>query len=209
MIEIAYTLQKLNNFNSLVSLMSALNNSAVHRLKHTFAALSDDTKKQLEELRAATKVCSAFSFLLICFVKQLTPLSGRLESEDISCSFGSRAGAGDSVYWSDADRYYFYGRRERVLCSWSCQRYGFFLFFFFPRPLEALISDVLFAVSKFEKLHGMVSEVLSYQANGYVDLDVNEQLRDFLMELPHNSEDELFQLSLIREPRGAEKSSLA
>ena len=85
----------------------------------------------------------------------------------------------------------------------------FFCFFFFPRPLEALISDVLFAVSKFEKLHGMVSEVLSYQANGYVDLDVNEQLRDFLMELPHNSEDELFQLSLIREPRGAEKSSLA
>jgi hypothetical protein len=55
-IEIAYGLQRLNNFNSLVSFMSALNNSAVHRLKHTFDGLSDEANRQLNELKEATKV---------------------------------------------------------------------------------------------------------------------------------------------------------
>lgn len=48
----------------------------------------------------------------------------------------------------------------------------------------------LINVSKFEKLHGMVSDLLSFQQNTYQDVEYNEQLSTFLVELPHNSEGE-------------------
>jgi hypothetical protein len=46
----------------------------------------------------------------------------------------------------------------------------------------------LINVSKFEKLHGMVSDLLSFQQNTYQDIVFNEQLSNFLVELPHNGE---------------------
>ena len=164
-IEIAATLQKLNNFMSLVSLMSALNNSAVHRLKHSFDALSDDAKRTLEELRAATKVDSNQKMIRSALAAAQGPT---IPFIGVTLT--------DITFMDDANASFIRG---------------------------------LVNVSKFEKLHGMINDVLSFQSSPYVDIDVNEQLREFLIELPHNAEDELFKLSLLREPRGADKASLA
>ena len=38
-LDVATELKKLNNFNSLMAIISGLNNSAVYRLKHTFNSL--------------------------------------------------------------------------------------------------------------------------------------------------------------------------
>ncbi len=35
--EVLRELRELNNFNSIMNIMAALNNAAIHRLKHTFA----------------------------------------------------------------------------------------------------------------------------------------------------------------------------
>merc|ERR1711991_1035583 len=163
-VEIAYVLQRLQNFNSLVSVMSALNNSAVHRLKHTFEGLSEDSKRQLEELRTATKVESNRKNLRNALAQAQGPA---IPFIGVTLT--------DITFMDDAN---------------------------------ASFVRNLVNVSKFGKLHSMVSEVLSYQSNAYVDLDLNEQLHNFLLQLPHNSEDELFKLSLLREPRGADKSAI-
>jgi hypothetical protein len=164
-VEIACGLQKLNNFNSLVSFMSALNNSAVHRLKHTFEGLSEESARQLAELKEATKVDGNHKR----YRAALTRCDG-------PCIPFIGVTLTDITFMDDA--------------ASSFGRGG------------------LVNVSKFEKLHGMVSEVLSFQQEPF-DITPNEQLISLLMELPHNSEDELFKLSLLREPRGAEKSALA
>ncbi len=186
-IEIAHGLQKLNNFNSLVSFMSALNNSAVHRLKHTFDSLSDETNRQLNELKEATKV--------------------------------------------DGNRKNYRAALAKVKKKKKKKKSFFFFFSFSATKVDGpcipfigvTLTDITFMddanasfgrgglinVSKFEKLHGMVSDLLSFQQNTYQDIVFNEQLSNFLVELPHNSEDDLFKLSLLREPRGAEKSALA
>lgn len=162
-IEIAAILQRLNNFNSLVSMMSALNNSAVHRLKHTFDGLSEESKRVLEELKTATKVDGNRKN----YRQALAQVSGpAIPFIGVTLT--------DITFMDDANSSF----------------------------VRNLIN-----VSKFEKLHGMVSEVLSFQANTY-DIEPNEALQNFLVELPHNSEDELFKLSLLREPRGAEKSAI-
>ncbi len=164
-VEIAYGLQKLNNFNSVVSFMSALNNSAVHRLKHTFEGLPEESLRQLKELKEATKLEQNR--------KNYRAAIARCEGPCIPFIGVTLT---DITFMDDATA--------------SFGRGG------------------LVNVGKFEKLHGMVSEVLSFQSSTY-DMAPNEQLSNLLVELPHNSEDELFKLSLLREPRGAEKSALA
>lgn len=163
-VEIAARLQALNNFNSLVSFLSALSNSAVHRLRHTFEGLSEESARVLESLREATKV------------------------------EGNRKNY----------------RAALARCNGPCIPFiGVTLTdITFMDDANASFTRGLVNVSKFEKLHGMVSEVLSFQSLPF-EFAPNEQLSNFLIELPHTSEEELFKLSLLREPRGAERSSLA
>ena len=164
-VEIAYALHRLNNFSGLVSCMSALSNSAVHRLKHTFEGLSEDSQRQLEELRTETAVEGNR--------KNYRAAIAQVQGQPCIPFIGVTLT--DITFMDDAN---------------------------------ASFTRGLVNVSKFEKLHGMVSEVLSFQSCEF-DLTLNEQLANYLMELPHNSEEELFKLSLLREPRGVDKSSLA
>lgn len=60
-INIANHLRKLNNFNSLIAFVSAMNNAAVHRLKHTFQGLPQETQNLLEELKQLTSVSNSYA----------------------------------------------------------------------------------------------------------------------------------------------------
>jgi hypothetical protein len=163
-VEIGVGLHRLNNFNSLVSLMSALGNSAVHRLKHTFAGLSEEATRQLNELREVTKVDGNrknYRAALGLVTGPCIPFIGVTLT--------------DITFMDDAN---------------------------------SSFNGDLVNVNKFERLYDMLSGLLSFQSNSYSDLEPNEQLQNFLHELPHSNEEDLFKLSLLREPRGAEKSSI-
>jgi len=52
-IDIAAELHRLNNFNSLLEILSGINNASVRRLKFTFAELSKKHKETLEKIETA------------------------------------------------------------------------------------------------------------------------------------------------------------
>lgn len=69
--------------------------------------------------------------------------------------------------------------------------------------------DVISDLVNFQKrrlMYKVLREIEQYQAQPY-DLTVVPNVLAFLSELPHNDSDELFRLSLIREPRNVENKS--
>jgi hypothetical protein len=59
-ISIAVHLRALHNYNTLMGLYAGINMGAIHRLKHTWAAISPETQQALDEIRELLKPVGSF-----------------------------------------------------------------------------------------------------------------------------------------------------
>jgi len=74
--------------------------------------------------------------------------------------------------------------------------------------------DGLINFDKQRKLYQVIEQIERYQAmdyfpsNAYKSIPTNEaHIYTFLLELPHNDPNELYKISLVREPRGTESKT--
>jgi len=157
-------LRKLNNFNSLLAVMSGLNNSAVFRLQFTRDEISSKSKKLFEEYMELMNNKNSYKNYREALHTVNPPCVPYL-----------------GVYLTDLT--FIEDGNKDVLNN---------LINFRKR---ALISEI-------------VSEIQLYQQLDY-PFEMTGQLFHLLLTLPTNvSNDELYQLSLLREPRNAEYADI-
>jgi len=63
--------------------------------------------------------------------------------------------------------------------------------------------DGLINFNKRSQLYNVIAQIQQYQIVAY-NFKTEKYLISFLTELPHNNEEELYQISLVREPRNTE-----
>ncbi|KAL6047267.1 Guanine-nucleotide dissociation stimulator CDC25 [Balamuthia mandrillaris] len=162
-INIAQHLKAFNNFNSVMEVMAGFNSAAVHRLKHTRAALSERSKELLEELEKTLSADGAY--------KNYRDSLSRVDPPCLPYL---------GVFLTD-------------------------LTFIEENPDKA---QGLINFAKRRLIYTVISKIQTYQQMSY-NLQPVHQIRQFLLNLPNVDEQELYRLSLLREPRNADRTSIA
>jgi len=157
-------LDKINNYNSLLEIISGINNASVRRLRFTFQEVSRKHVSILDKLN--TKM-------------------------------------------NPQQNYPIYRKQLRE-CKRPCLPYlGVYLTdLIFIEEGNKDTKDGLINFKKRRQLYSVIEEIQTYQSEPYTCKE-DKDVMVFLTAVPHNDEDELYRISLIREPRGVEsKSSL-
>lgn len=159
LINVAMHLRKLNNFNSVMAVLAGINTSAVYRLKHTKAALSQQSQQifqELQDLMDPTSAYGTYRQTLRTVNPPLVPFLGTYLT--------------DITFIEDGN----------------------------PDYINGLIN-----YRKRELVYNVIQEIQQYQQTGY-EYELVDNIAHFLTELPIcDNDDDLYKLSLAREPRGA------
>jgi len=173
LIRFAQALYKENNLNSLLAVVSGLNNAAIHRLKFTMEELSNKDVESLAKF-------------------------GSLLSSDMG--------------------YKNYRARVHTINPPLIPYLGIYLtdLTFIEEGNNDFVENKLINFKKREMIFNVISEIQQYQQEAY-RYEINESLIAYLAELPVIEADpkalerehkELYDLSLQREPRNANKADL-
>ena len=173
---------QMNNFNSLMAILAGINTSAVYRLKFTRDKIPEASKQILEELSDLMDPTQSYN-----------NYRQKLHDVDPPCvPFLYVFYFFISFYSSQT---YFYIFRGTYLTDITFIEDGN------PDYIQGLIN-----YRKREFVFNVIREIQQYQQQAYKDELV--YIGHFLTELPSNSEEKLYNLSLIREPRGAKENEL-
>jgi len=163
-IDLAAALDKINSFNSMLEIISGINNSSVRRLRFTFGELSRRHINTLERLN--TKM--------------------------------------------NPHQNYSHYRKLLKSCSVPCLPYlGVYLtdLIFIEEGIQDKNPGGLINFKKRRQMYNIIEEIQTYQAEKYNTKDIKDPIIVYLTAVPYNDEDELYRISLIREPRGTESKS--
>eukprot|EP01124_Arcella_intermedia_P024228 TRINITY_DN4030_c0_g1_i1.p1 TRINITY_DN4030_c0_g1~~TRINITY_DN4030_c0_g1_i1.p1 ORF type:complete len:867 (-),score=256.52 TRINITY_DN4030_c0_g1_i1:1470-3713(-) len=160
MIYIALALYNLNNFNSMMAILTGLNMACVARLRQTFAQLSKSDSETLKDLMQHQEPTNSFGFLRSVMEKQehIIPYLGVFLS-DLSIAYEGK-----------------------------------------PTKLVLDNGTKVINFAKYRNVSTKLTKLVGFQG-GLFNVAIREPLFSFLFELTHLKEEELYQLSLEREPR--------
>jgi hypothetical protein len=230
-------LLKLRNFNSLMGVLAGLNMSSVHRLKHTVAEAGEKaatSKSDAEQLLAPQNNFRQYRAAVhrggsgelvpylgvyltdLTFIEDGNPdevavvddedadaLANQVESL-VKSKSGRRVTLGSTIKRSKNK---LARANDSSAPASSSSAPGSSSPPSTPSPGTGHGSVRLINFKKRRLVYEVLSEIALYQQAQY-KLAVVQPLETFLRNLPHESEDRLYELSLQREPRKAERSSI-
>jgi len=163
-IELAAALDKINSFNSVLEILSGINNSSVNRLRITFAEIPKKHQMTLLNLNEKMNPYQNYShyrkLLRTCVVPCLPYLG---------------------VYLTDL--------------------------IFIEEGNQDMPETGLINFKKRRQMYNIIEEIQTYQIESYPTKDIRAAIMVYLIAVPFNDEEELYRISLIREPRGVETKS--
>ncbi|KAJ3452133.1 guanine nucleotide exchange factor [Anaeramoeba flamelloides] len=166
-ISVANHLRELNNFNSLMGVMSALQSTSVGRLKHTLNSLP---KSDLQKIQGFADLMSSQK----AFHTYRTALQKAFD-------YGKPAIPFLGIHLTDLT--------------------------FLDETKKTFILDNQYSQEKLETMIKAIRNILKFQTRPYF-LSPVPQLQKYFMNYPTLLEEQLYQLSLKREPRGVKLNEL-
>ncbi|KAJ6251766.1 guanine nucleotide exchange factor [Anaeramoeba flamelloides] len=154
--------KKLNNFNSLMGVLSAFHSTSMIRLKHSFSSLSNPIKNKIKELDSMMSMQGAYK-------KYRHALNKAYRNGEPAIPF-------IGIHLTDLT--------------------------FLDESNKNLDKDGKYSEKKFNGLIKVLISVLIFQTRPYT-LKPIPQLRKYFENYPGLGDDKLYDLSLLREPRGS------
>eukprot|EP00004_Rigifila_ramosa_P019438 TRINITY_DN4931_c0_g1_i1.p1 TRINITY_DN4931_c0_g1~~TRINITY_DN4931_c0_g1_i1.p1 ORF type:complete len:1115 (+),score=338.09 TRINITY_DN4931_c0_g1_i1:272-3346(+) len=164
LVDVCISLHKLHNFNSLLAILAAFGNAAVHRLKHTKAGLSKAHQTTLDGFLA-----------LMSADRSYAKFREHLHSINPPCIPYLGVYLTDLTFIED-------GNGDITVSSTGAQLINF---------------------RKRELVYNVIREIQQYQPIKY-DIEKPQGALELLITLPSSDSKTLYDLSLLREKRGAE-----